>query len=68
MASGILTVPTPHLPKVIKTIRTGMKRLLMDGDLKMTDVVYIELTQWCSDMEAYLVRLKDKDNGGQTVQ
>ena len=66
MASGILKVPAPHLPGVIKTVRAGLKYLIMMDEMKFTDVVYINLTKWCEDMEAYLVMLKDKDNGQHT--
>jgi len=66
MASGILTVPAPHLPEVIKTVRAGLKYRLIHDEIEFSNVVYVNLAKWCDDMEAYLVLLGDKGNGGHT--
>jgi hypothetical protein len=66
MASGILKVPAPHLPGVIKVVRTGLLACVMRKTLTTGDQVYINLSKWCEDMEAYLIMLKDKDNGQHT--
>ena len=54
MASGILKVPRPHLPEVIKTIRTGLDYRIAQHDLSYYDPVYINLKQWCENMESFL--------------
>lgn len=63
MASGILTVPAPYLPEVIKVIELGLTKMVVDYDMSYEDPVYINLTKWCEDMRVYLLMLKDKDNG-----
>lgn len=66
MASGILTVPAPNLPGVIRVIRVGLLCLVTEGELSPTDAVYTNLVKWCNSMETYLALLKDKGNGGHT--
>lgn len=56
MGKEILAIPEEHLSYVVRVIRDGLDHLISDHQISYFDEAYIQLTNWCDEME------KEEDN------